>query len=198
MSAIPDARQYQPGTPGWFDWRMEQRIATACKMPNHKPAMNMVEWEEILDILCRANRNNNLRSAVRDLFKEKCPSKWMTAHLAAVATDAPKPVTPNKVVTGFCPICHQERLLKQVEPQYPDDPMVEETDFFVLLEHNDLQGRKCDGEGKNPTAMGEDPGFDFDPNNDQWGSYIDPDDIDDRAEARFPDVGSHWARPGER
>jgi len=61
----------------------------------------------------------------------------------------------EKEITGFCPVCHQENLLGSVEPQYPDDPMLQEEHFFVLTEHRDLQGRPCDGAGKHPTAMAE-------------------------------------------
>ena len=88
-----------------------------------------------------------------------------------VLSAAGHPVTlKGQEVTGFCPVCHQENLLKSVEPQYPDDPMLQEEHCFVLAEHKDLQGRTCDGAGKHPTAMSGDD--DFDPDNDQWGPPI--------------------------
>ncbi|MDR3571688.1 MAG: hypothetical protein P4L81_05865 [Candidatus Pacebacteria bacterium] len=75
MTQVSDACPYQPGTNESFDWRMEQRIISVCERS---------KWEEILDILCRAHDNDNLRRAVKELFVRECPSKWMKVHLEAV------------------------------------------------------------------------------------------------------------------
>jgi hypothetical protein len=75
----------------------------------------------------------------------------------------------REVVRGWCPVCHEAVECKSVEPEYPDDPMLEETDCFEIIPHNN-----CEGAGKNPTAFVDEGPFDDPPEEDEEESW--PDD----------------------
>ena len=76
----------------------------------------------------------------------------------------------KNIICGYCPVCHNLKPLEQVDPEYPDDPMADETDYFVLGQHADSNGQPCvEGAGKNPTGFENDHWMDDSPEFDAGG-----------------------------
>lgn len=72
-------------------------------------------------------------------------------------------------LSGGCPICRGTAELTSIDPKYPDDPMLNEVDCFVLSEHTNQQTKQiCEGVGKHPSYIVEvtdvdDDGWEDDP-----------------------------------